>query len=341
MHVGGYVQIDFGGADINNNLYSGLGTHAYQLAAYGAEARRVKPVIEGALYKDFDYKAPIDFGNGNTALQDVYMSYYGFPCFANIRVGHMKEPFSLEELTNDEWFEFTERSLDNAFVTANNYSDRNTGIQLFNTAFNQRMTWAVGGFMQQDNSSGTSVQPYNNVNIAARVTALPFYCDDGCKLLHLGFGFRRLFRTDNPNSVNQTGFTELEFLNRPEWHLSGINTINTGPIAADGVNQINPELAFSYGPFSVQGEYFDSFLNNARMYYFSGATLYETAASSPNLDGYYVMATWFITGEHTVVPYLAGWRNERYPDEGLATGSRSLPTGFVKCSRLAQGGWTG
>lgn len=302
MHVGGYAQFDFGGATINDNLRTALGSKAGSLAGYGAEARRVKPTIEGTLYGDFDYKVQIDFGGGSTTLQDVWMTYYGLPCFANIRVGHMKEPFSLEELTSDEWLEFTERSVANAFVTANQYSDRNTGIMLFNTEFDQRMTWAAGGFIQQDNSSGTSFQPYNNANFAARVTALPWYADNGCELLHLGFGFRHLFRTDNPSSVNATGFTELEYLSKPEWHLGGINTVNTGPISADGVNEINPEFAFSYGPFSVQGEYFDSFLDHASMYYYSGtpSRLHATGISSPNLDGYYVMATCFLTGEHRV-----------------------------------------
>lgn len=306
MHVGGYAQFDFGGATINESLKEALKTKSGSLAGYGAEARRVKPTIEGTLYGDFDYKVQIDFGGGSTTLQDVYMSYYGLPCFANIRVGHMKEPFSLEELTSDEWLEFTERSVANAFVTANQYSDRNTGVQLFNTEFNQRMTWAVGGFMQQYNSSGTSFQPYNNVNVAARVTALPWYADNGCELLHLGFGFRNLFRTDNPSSVNSTGNTELEYLSTPDWHLGGLKMVNTGPIVANNVSEINPEFAFSYGPFSVQGEFFDAFLNNAEMYYYTTATstvpskLKTTGISNPTLDGYYVMASWFVTGEHRV-----------------------------------------
>ncbi len=302
MHVGGNAQFDFGGATINDSLRSALGAKAGSLAGYGAEARRIKPILEGTLFGDFDYKLQMDFGGGSTVVQDAYMSYYGFPCFANIRVGHMKEPFSLEELTSDAWFEFTERSVDNAFVTTNQYSDRNLGIMLFNTEFQERMTWAVGGYMQQDNSSGTSFQPYDNVNLAARVTAAPWYVDKGAELVHLGFGFRHLFRTDNPGSVNASGHTELEYLSRPEWHLSGINTVNTGPLAAQGVNEINPEFALSYGPFSVQGEYFQALLNDARMYYYSGtpSTLHATSASSPTLDGYYVMATWFLTGEHRI-----------------------------------------
>ncbi|MDR3554326.1 MAG: porin, partial [Syntrophobacteraceae bacterium] len=140
MHVGGYAQFDFGGATINDQLRNALGSKANTIASYGAEVRRIKPMIEGTMFGDFDYRVQIDFGGGGTSVQDAYMTYYGFPCIANVRIGHMKEPFSLEELTSDEWLEFTERSSANAFVTANNYSDRNTGMMLFNTEFDQRMT---------------------------------------------------------------------------------------------------------------------------------------------------------------------------------------------------------
>ncbi|MDR3554328.1 MAG: porin [Syntrophobacteraceae bacterium] len=308
MHVGGYAQFDFGGATINDQLRNALGSKANTIGSYGAEVRRIKPTFEGTMFGDFDYKAQIDFGGGSTTLQDAWITYYGLPCIANVRVGHMKEPFSLEELTSDEWLEFTERSSANAFVTANNYSDRNTGIMLFNTEFDQRMTWAVGGFMQQDNSSGTSFQAYNNVNIAARVTALPWYANQGCELVHVGFGFRNLFRSqnENPNFASSTSATELEYLSRPEWHLTGLNTVNTGPLMANNVSEINPELAFVYGPFSVQGEYFTAFLSDATMYGYTtnakGKTVWtpQSATSSPDLSGYYVMASYFITGEHRV-----------------------------------------
>ncbi|MDR3556730.1 MAG: porin, partial [Syntrophobacteraceae bacterium] len=178
---------------------------------------------------------------------------------------------------------------------------------LFNTEFDQRMTWAVGGFMQQDNSSGTSFQAYDNANIAARLTALPWYADQGCELVHVGFGFRNLFRSQNekPNFTSSTSATELEFLSKPEWHMTGLNTVNTGPLMAHNVSEINPELAFVYGPFSVQGEYFTAFLSDATMYAYPtvGTKQVWTAqskTSSPDLSGYYVMASYFITGEHRI-----------------------------------------
>lgn len=165
---------------------------------------------------------------------------------------------------------------------------------LFNTACDQRMTWAAGGFMQQENASGTSAQSYDDVNFSTRVTYLPWYADNGCELLHFGLGYRHLWRSDNPGTVTQGNVgAQLSFLNSPEWHLFGEKTVNTGALASSGVDMVDPEFAFVYGPFSLQGEFIDTFLTDASMAYIS-----PTKRSNANLYGWYVMGSWFITGEH-------------------------------------------
>ena len=301
MHVGGYAQFDFGGDTVNGRLRNISSSFADKVGIYGAEARRVKPTLEGTLYGDFDYKVQIDFGGGTTpgsttsdTLQDVWMTYYGFPCVANIRVGHFKEPFSLEELTSDEWLEFTERSQANAFVIANATSDRNTGVMLFNTALDEHLTWAAGGFMQQSNGSGTSVQSFDDVNFSGRITYLPWYEDNGCELLHLGVGYRHLWRSDNPSAAQaSTTSAQLGFQNTPEFHLFGLKTVNTGALQSSGVDMVDPEFALVYGPFSLQGEFIDTFLSDASMTYIT-----PNLRSNANLYGWYAMGSWFITGEH-------------------------------------------
>lgn len=289
MHIGGYAQVDFGGASINDRMKAAFPTG---LQGYGTELRNARLLIEGTMYRDFDYRVKFNFAGGKAAVKDMYVSYYGFPCFANIRVGHMKMPFSLEELTGLTASTFTERSLNTAFEVPNKFSAFDTGIQLFNTEFGKRMTWAVGGFMQASSSSSGNVfnaGSFNNVNTAVRLTCLPWYADNGCELLHLGFSYLHLFRSDNTANWSSS-LPDVEDYNKPEWHLSAVKTINTPDLVAQGVDEIDPEAALVYGPFSVQGEYFESFLHNY--------TTNDVTFTNPSFNGYYVMASWFLTGEH-------------------------------------------
>ncbi len=281
MHVGGRLQVDFGGATINDRMKEAFPTG---FDGYGDEVRRARITIQGQVYRDWDYMAEFDFAGGTVNITDLWLQYVGMPCWANIRVGHMKEPFSLEELTSDNWYDFTERSVANAFVTQQGH-DYDTGAMLFNTELDKHMTWAVGGYMQQQNASGNAFNNngYNDVNIAGRLTYLPWYADGGCELLHLGFGYRHLFRSDSTSSW------PMQWESHPDWHL-GPNTLNTGSLYGQGADIINPEVAFVYGPFSVQGEYFTAFVNNVNDR--------NGTFSSPTFDGYYVMASYFLTGEH-------------------------------------------
>jgi phosphate-selective porin OprO/OprP len=301
MHFGGRLQLDVGGDEVNHRFSQAFGDRGY-----GVEPRRARLEVDGTLYNYFDYMLEYDFAASK--VTDAWITYKGIPCLGNLRVGHQKEPFSLEELTSDNWFDFTERSTSNGFVTAGNNDDYNTGAMLFNQEFGKRMTYAVGGFIQQSNPSGTSFQKFNNFNLTARVTGLPWYENEGCQLVHVGFGYRHLFRTNGESDYaaeeNNSGAEELLFKNKPSWHLPGTNTVNTGFLAAEGVDEINPELAFVYGPFSMQGEYFHAWVNDAT----NTGTYQETlvpatipvgsSIGNAEFSGYYAFASYFLTGEH-------------------------------------------
>lgn len=295
-HVGGYAEVDFGYSSANTALKKAFPT----TQGYGDEVRRARFEMDGTLYHDFTYMLMLDFTGGTTNIQDAWLTYVGCPQYANVRVGHMKMPFSLEELTSDQWLDFTERSLANSFVTENGH-DYSTGVMLFATEFDQRMTWAVGGYIQQDDptASGNFWGDYTNTNVAARITALPLYENDGCELLHLGLSYMHRFRSRDytTNSATTTyPYLGLTFTDFPEFHLDP--KMVAAKMIADGADIIDPEFAFVYGPFSVQGEYMDAFVNDASA--FTSTTKPVGPSSSPNFDGYYVAAYYFLTGEHRI-----------------------------------------
>jgi phosphate-selective porin OprO/OprP len=185
----------------------------------------------------------------------------------------MKEPFSLEQMTSSKYFTFMERSLPNTFVAG-----RNTGLLLHNSELEDRLTWAVGVFEDSDDF-GDSFENFSDWNVTGRLTGLPWYADEGRKLLHLGFSYSHQFRNDE-----ESGAT-VRYRERPESHITDARIVDTGEIFTDDVDLVNPELALVFGPFSFQTEYFYANLDTA-------------LADDPEFGGYYAYVSYFLMGEH-------------------------------------------
>lgn len=235
----------------------------------GAEVRRGRIYVAGILYDLVDFKTQYDFATGDVKLKDFWLGLRDVPIVGHVKVGHFKEPFSLEELASSKHITFMERSLASVFAPS-----RNMGIGLGRTAASERITWAAGAFRETD-SSGTGFGPGSEYNISARVTGLPFYAEGGRKLLHLGLSYSHKFR-----SRDAIGFGE-----RPEAHLSPVDFVDTGSLLSDGVDLVDPEIALVWGPLSFQSEYIHALVARS-----NGADL--------GFGGFYVYASCFLTGEH-------------------------------------------
>ena len=152
-------------------------------------------------YEVVDYIIEMDFANRgidsainskdqSTAFKDVYIQVRDLPVLGNVRVGHFKECFGLEQLTSDNYTTFMERSIDDegAFVPG-----RNDGIMAFNWTENQRATWAIGAFTNQTgyDQPPTFVYDHWGLDMAMRATYLPWYdeASGGRGLLHTGVDY--------------------------------------------------------------------------------------------------------------------------------------------------------
>ena len=220
------------------------------------------------------FKVQYDFAGGTDVdFKDVWVGLTNIPYVGTVKVGHYKEPFSLEELTSSKYISFLERALPNAFAPS-----RNVGIMLTDAPkqLEQKMTWAVGVF-RDAGASGDSTHDdaATRYNLTARVTGLPYYEEKGARLVHVGAGWTLRDPEDNALTYSQ----------RPEAHLAP-TLATTGAIAdADMVNIFNVEAALVYGPFSLQGEYFHTMVDS-------------DSYDDPDYNGYYIFGSWFITGEH-------------------------------------------
>ena len=232
----------------------------------GVEIRRARLYFSGLIYENVEYKLQFDFAGGDADLKDAYLGLTDFP-LGKLRMGHFKEPFSLEELTSNKYITFLERALPNIFAPS-----RNTGFMLHNTASDERMTTAIGMFRSTDDY-GENVDD-GGYNITGRVTSLPIYENKGTNLLHLGAAYS--YR--NPDD-------SIRYRQRPEAHLTD-RFLDTSSFASDQVDLAGLEAAWVNGPLSLQGEYMMA--NADRL----------GSGSDVEFDGYYVQASYFLTGEH-------------------------------------------
>jgi phosphate-selective porin OprO/OprP len=267
--LGGRIMNDWGWFDEDNDILRSTGDQVD-----GTEFRRARLYLAGEIYENIGFKAQYDFaGSSRPDFKDVYIELKKIPYLGNFKVGHFKEPFSLEELTSSKYITFMERSLNNAFSPS-----RNTGFMLHNHALNKRMTWATGifrnanGFGDSEGDSSTE----GGYSFSGRITGLAWYEDKGEKLIHLGLSY------SYQNAFNNA----IEYSSTPEMHMAD-SFVDTGSFTADSANLFNPELAFVYGPFSLQTEYT-----------FADVNIKRSVNSDPEFSGAYVYGSYFLTGEH-------------------------------------------
>jgi len=267
--LGGRLQVDAGDISANDELQTAFP------GIDGADAlvRRMRVMLFAALYNRLDLKLEFEFADVPT-LTDGYFELKKVPYVGRLRVGHFKEPFSLEELPSNNFITFMERSLPTlAFAP-----ERNLGFQLHNSFLAERITAAFGAFLDVGaldtrTSFENAVENASGYDLTTRVTGLPWFADGGKRLLHLGLDYSHKFRRNDT----------IDFAARPESHLTQDKLVDTGNVTADNVDLLDCELALVYGPLSLQSEFFQAFTSGA------GSTFYW---------GYYTYLSYFLTGEN-------------------------------------------
>jgi len=218
---------------------------------------------------------------GVTSFKDVYLAVHDLPWLGTVYVGHFKEPMSLEEMTESRFITFMERSLMNVFAP-----NRNIGIMATQVTAAENATFSIGVFREIDDEPPYIADDDHGDACTLRATWLPWYDEatEGRGLLHMGMGYTYRDVNDPVQQVRQL----------PE--------IGAGPFVVDTgdfgnvaeIHIFNPELAFVYGPFSVQTEYM-------------GASYVRDAGfGDAYFDGLYVQASYFLTGENRVYDRRAG-----------------------------------
>ena len=261
LRVGGRIMNDWGFFSAGDELNDAVGP-----VVNGTEFRRSRLYVSGRMYDRVNFKAQYDFAGGSAGFKDVYIGIDKIPGAGKLRVGHFKEPFSLEMQTSSKYITFMERSLANVFAP-----ERNSGMMIANTGFDKRLTWAVGAFRDSD-GFGEAAGP-GNYAVTGRVTTSPWYADGGSKLLHLGLAY---------SHRNPTGDT-LRIRQRPEAHLT-TRFVDTGRFPAASQDLVGVEAALVVGPASFQSEYIHN-------------SVHQPNGGDLSFGSFYLQGGYFLTGE--------------------------------------------
>ena len=249
----------------------------------GVEFRRVRLFTSGKMYNEFKYKLQIDFAGAQISFKDVYIEAY------KMRMGHFKQPFSLEALTSSKYMTFIERALPNALLP-----ERNAGFMYYNSFLDEKLSFQIGSFYEgQKEDLSKMVLSGDAYNIIGRATFLAVNNDN---LLHLGasFAYRNRLTDNGDNYLSQPFSISV----RPENHLGTKLLQFDHPINTIGL--AGAEAAFVKGPFSIQGQYMMSSLDkdyiNSEGFQVGNDGVWN-GTGNYNFSGYYGQVSYFLTGE--------------------------------------------
>lgn len=305
VKFGGHVQMDYvNWADADSAITGAAaapGTKDY------FEFRRLRLTADGKGYGTLDFRLqmtlePETIGESAAGtvtspdVKDAYLSVNEIPWLGRFRIGNFFVPFSLEQVTNDTFNVFLERSIPTQGIFA---ADREVGAALYNCTEDQNLTWTYGLFFDSI-SEGLKERIDDNqgYRLSGRVTWLPYYDEtsNGRYLIHTGLG---ILHTDDQND-------SVRFRARPQIH-EGPRLIDSGAIPADAFTTGNVELAVVWGPATIQSE---AFLSNVN----------RLVGGAVNVWGAYTHLSYFLTGENRVY--------ERFGQHGAQFGRNVPNTNF-------------
>ena len=277
-----FVSYIHGYAQVNGRFYTGDDNAANDTFLL----RRVRPIIEGTVYKFFDYRLMLDLasgnGSGSTAgnnalLDDAYVNARPWSQF-QIQAGKYKSPIGLERLQSTAELTFIETGF--ATELTPNYD---LGFEIHNNLFTSPIAYAVGVFDGATDGGSDDADTDEGKDAVARLFVQPFLRTEVEPLRKLGFGVA--------GSVGDHTGSLPTFKTPGQQTFFSYSSTAGNTVTADGEQfRIDPQFYYYWGPFGVQGEYV-----------LSSQKVKSTAAGVQdvrlNNRAWQIEASYFLTGE--------------------------------------------
>lgn len=220
-----------------------------QPGANSFRIRRARPILEGTVFRHFDFRLMTDFGEGQTVLQDAYLDFRYWPQ-VRLRAGKFKFPVGLECLQSATDLLFVERAFSTSLIP-----NRDVGVQLHGDVWDGAVTYAVGVFNGVPDGGSSDFDNHDEKDYEAHLFAHPFKHTEVEWLHALGLGVAGTWG-------NQEGSASAP--NLPSFKTAGQQTFfryrsdgtAAGTVVADDKRfRVSPQGYYYWGPFGLLWEY--------------------------------------------------------------------------------------
>lgn len=205
--------------------------------------RRARPIIEGTLGKNGEFRIMPDFAGSSTTLQDAYLGYKFSPS-VRLRAGKFKAPFGLERLQSGTDTRFVERAHPTSLGP-----NRDIGAQIFGDLSGGVVSYALGVFNGTPDVGSSTTDASDGKDIVGRVFFTPWVNSGNEYLEGLGAGIAASYGKEQGTAA-ASGLG-----NYASPGQARVFSYRAGSFADGDRVRYSPQLTYYKGPFGLLGEY--------------------------------------------------------------------------------------
>jgi phosphate-selective porin OprO/OprP len=274
LHITGQLQTDFRGYPEDVDTATSPDTFLIRRARLGLEATVLK-------YYEFRLLPDFAAGTFSKAITDAYVNVHYWDGL-QVEMGKFKQPFSYEELIQDRYVPFMERSMIDQLTP-----QRDEGVMVHGRKmFGDRFDYAIA--LSNGDQNDSTIDTNNQKDVNTRMVVRPFNSPDFDLLKGLQFGCSYGVGLEGLPSGGTIAVSPSTLTTPSTFEWFAYNSL----VAADGVRtRVSPELEYFHGSFGFATQYF---VMNQRLL---AGELPGKPIENVHTDGFYVMASYLLTGE--------------------------------------------
>ncbi len=277
LHITGQLQADFRGYPEDVDTATTPDTFLIRRARVGVEA---------TVLKYYEFRVLPDFAGSNfsKSITDAYLNIHYWDGL-QVELGKFKQPFSYEQLIQDRYTPFMERSMIDQVVPQRDEGVMVHGRKMFADHFDYAI--AISNGDQND----STIDSNNQKDVNTRMVVRPFNDPDFDLLRGLQFGCSYGVGIEGLASGGSVAVVPSTLTTPSTFQWFAYNSL----VAADGVRtRVSPELEYFHGSFGFATQYFEM---DQQLH---AQELVGRPIVKVHTDGFYVMASYLLTGEKRV-----------------------------------------